>query len=142
MSRQFSQKFHVIFKQILVKGQVLLFIDYFCWKKEHQARGASHYHVLLWIQDAPAIGIDDNSKVFEWIQDRITCETRCKESNPELQDLVTRYHMHKCRAYCRTKCKRASRSMMYFKLEFPREARVDAIVYREDICGRVFLGSG
>ena len=26
------------------------------WKKEYQARGAPHYHILLWIRDAPVIG--------------------------------------------------------------------------------------
>ena len=72
VSRQFSQKFHAFFQQNLVKGQVLGFIDHFYWKKEYQARGAPHYHVLLWIRDAPVI--DDNSKVLQWIQDRITCE--------------------------------------------------------------------
>ena len=66
VSRQFSQKFHAFFQQILVKGQVL---GYIYWKKEYQARGAPHYHVLLWIRDAPVIGIDDNSKVLKWIQD-------------------------------------------------------------------------
>ena len=108
------------------------FIDHFYWKKEYQARGAPHYHVLLWIRDAPVIGIDDNSKVLKWIQDRITCEIPCKESNPELHDLVTRYLLHKCSAYCRRKRKCASRFVTYCKFGFPREAREDAIVHCVD----------
>ena len=31
VSRQFSQKFNAFFQQILVKGQVLGFIDHFSW---------------------------------------------------------------------------------------------------------------
>ena len=132
VSRQFSQKFHAFFQHILVKGQVLGFIDHFYWKKEYQACGAPHYHVLLWIRDAPVIGKDDNSKVLQWIQDRITCEIPCKESNPELHDLVTRYLLHKCSAYCRRKRKCASRFVTYCKFGFPREARENAIVHCVD----------
>ena len=42
-----------------MKGQVLGKVDHFYWKKEYQARGAPHYHVLLWIRDAPVIDQDD-----------------------------------------------------------------------------------
>ena len=35
------------------------YVDHFLWKKEYQARGAPHFHVLLWIRDAPVIGEDD-----------------------------------------------------------------------------------
>ena len=87
----------------MVKGEVLGKVDHFYWKKEYQARGAPHYHVLLWIQDAPAIRQDDPDKVLSWIQGRITCQVPDKETSPELHRLVTRYQMHKCSAYCRRK---------------------------------------
>ena len=32
---------------------------------------SSHYHVLLWIRDAPVIGVDDPEKVLGWIQEKI-----------------------------------------------------------------------
>ena len=80
-------------------------VDHFYWK-EYQARGAPHYHVLLWIRDAPVIGRDDPDQVLAWIQDRITCHIPVKDSNPELHGLVTRYQLHKCSKYCkrRKKC--------------------------------------
>ena len=62
MSHKFSLKFHS-FQTVLVKGKVLGPIDHFYWKKEYQARGALHYHVLLWIKDAPVIGQDDPDEV-------------------------------------------------------------------------------
>ena len=40
----------------------------FFWKKEYQARGAPHYHVLLWVEKAPVIGIDPDNVVLDWIQ--------------------------------------------------------------------------
>ena len=56
VSRKFSLKFHAFFKTVLLKGEVLGTVEHFYWKKEYQARGAPHYHVLLWIKDAPVIG--------------------------------------------------------------------------------------
>ena len=45
--------------------------------------------MLLWIQDAPVIGVDDADKVLAWIEDRITCKLPDKESDPELHAMVT-----------------------------------------------------
>ena len=73
VSRKFSQKFHAFFKTVLLKGEVLGTVEHFYWKKEYQARGAPHYHVLLWIKDAPVIGRDDPDVVLSWMQERITC---------------------------------------------------------------------
>ena len=60
----------------------------------------------MWIRDAPVIGQDGPDKVLAWIQDRITCHIPDKNSSPELFQLVTRYQLHKCSAYCkgRRKC--------------------------------------
>ena len=66
VSRQFSNKFHAFFKKVLLKGNVLGVVSHYFWKKEYQNCGAPHYHVLLWIQDAPVIGIDDPQKVLAW----------------------------------------------------------------------------
>ena len=74
VSRKFSLKFHAFFKTVLLKGEVLGTVEHFYWKKEYQARGAPHYHVLLWIKDAPVIGRDDPDVVLSWMQERITCK--------------------------------------------------------------------
>ena len=51
VSRKFSMKFHSFFRTVLMKGEILGTVDHFYWKKEYQARGAPHYHALLWISD-------------------------------------------------------------------------------------------
>ena len=89
VSRKFSLKFHAFFRTVVVKGEVLGKVEHFYWKKEYQACGAPHYHVLLWIGDAPVIGRDDPEKVLAWIQERVTCHIPDKESDPELHRLVT-----------------------------------------------------
>ena len=105
VSRQFSFKFHAFFKTVLIKGSVLGEIDHFYWKKEYQARGAPHYHALLWIKGAPVIGVDDSNVVLNWITNHITCQLPNKSINPELHRLVSRYQMHRCSAYCKRRYK-------------------------------------
>ena len=105
VSRKFSANFHHLFYTILLKGSVLGVVLHFFWKKEYQARGAPHYHVLLWIQDAPVIGKSDTKDVLAWIQERITCKIPDAALNPELHALVTKYQMHKCTNYCKRRQK-------------------------------------
>ena len=67
-------------------------------------RGAPHYHVLHWIENAPVIGID-SKQVLKWIQERITCRIPDESTNPELHRPVTRHQLHKCSSYCKRKVK-------------------------------------
>ena len=120
VSRKFSMKFHAFFQTVLKKGEVLGTVDHFYWKKEYQARGAPHYHALLWIKDAPVIDKDDPDDVLKWIQERITCHIPDKKSDPELHNLVTRYQMHKCSSYCKRKRKVGSVYITRCRFNFPR----------------------
>ena len=95
-------------------------VDHYFWKKEYQARGAPHYHVLLWIEGAPVIGRDSPDKVLAWIQERITCHIPNKESDPELHKLVTNYQLHKCTNYCKKKAKHGGVFVTRCKFGFPR----------------------
>ena len=120
VSRKFSKKFHDFFNEVILKGKVLGPITNYFWKKEYQARGAPHYHVLLWVKGAPVIGIDSNTKVLEWIQQRITCRIPDLKSNPDLHHLVKKYQFHKCSNYCKRKVKVGSVFITRCKFGFPR----------------------
>ena len=100
VSRKFSQKFHDFFKTVILKGEVLGTVSHYFYKWEYQARGAPHYHILLWIEGAPVAGVDDDEVVLQWIQERITCCITDPTTNPELHQLVTKYLYHKCNKYC------------------------------------------
>ena len=120
VSRQFSHKFHQFFNIVINKGGVLGPVEHFYWKKEYQQRGAPHYHVLLWIRDAPTIGKDDPQKIVSFIDERITCHIPNKESCPELHKLVTSKQLHNCSAYCRRKYKSGRIFFQRCKFGFPR----------------------
>ena len=119
VSRKFSMKFHAFFQTVLKKGEVLGTVNHFYWKKEYQARGAPHYHALLWIKDAPVIDKDDPDDVLKWIQERITCHIPDKKSDPELHNLVTRYQMHKYSSHCKRKRKVGSVYITRCRFNFP-----------------------
>ena len=97
VSRKFSQKFHDFFQTVIIKGQVLGCVSHYFFKKEYQARGAPHYHILLWIDGAPLAGTDSNDKVLQCIQAKITCRIPEENSNAEQHQLVTKYQ---CNSYC------------------------------------------
>ena len=117
VSKKFSQKFHAFFRRVILKGQVLGIVDHFYWKKEYQNRGAPHYHVLVWIRDAPVIDRDDPEKVLDWIQDRITCHIPDEQGSPDLHRLVIRYQLHKCSKYCRRR-KRCGKTAFITRCRF------------------------
>uniref|UniRef100_A0A1X7TYX2 Helitron helicase-like domain-containing protein n=1 Tax=Amphimedon queenslandica TaxID=400682 RepID=A0A1X7TYX2_AMPQE len=66
---------------ILQRG-VLGKLEQYYDKKEYQMRGAPHYHILLWIQNAPVVDIDHPEEVCSFIQDRITCHI------PDMRDSI------------------------------------------------------
>ena len=123
MSRKFSQKFHAFFKTVLLKGEVLGSYSraFLLEKKEYHARGARHYHVLLWIKDATVIGRDDPDVVLTWMQERITCNIPNKQSDSELHSLVTRYQMHKCSRCCKHRRKCGDTYITRCRFGFPRQ---------------------
>ena len=94
------------------------------YKLEYQTRGAPHFHVLLWIEGAPVIGVDPADEVLTWIQDRITCHIPDKETNPELHHLVTTFQMHRCSGCLRSRKVKGGGSGTTFvkrcKFNFPR----------------------
>uniref|UniRef100_A0A1X7TVH3 Helitron helicase-like domain-containing protein n=1 Tax=Amphimedon queenslandica TaxID=400682 RepID=A0A1X7TVH3_AMPQE len=63
-------------------------------------RGAPHYHIFLWIKNAPVVNIDRPEEVCSFIHDRITCHIPNRNPLPDFNFLVTKYEMHKCSKYC------------------------------------------
>ena len=45
--RQFSNRFHAFFQEVLIKGKVFGTVSQYYWRKEYQMQGAPHYHCLV-----------------------------------------------------------------------------------------------
>ena len=113
---------------MLLQGEVLGEVTHYFWKQEYQSRGAPHYHVFLWIKDAPVIGVDSEHAIAEWINNRITCHIPDEKDSPELYHLVTKYQLHKCSNYCRRKKKYGTAYATHCKFGFPREVTDETIL--------------
>ena len=94
---------------------------HYFFKKEYQARGAPHYHAVVWIEDAPAVGKDLPEDVMSWIKERITCCVPEVTTNPELHGLVTKYQRHKCSSYCKRTKKYGTAFVKRCRFAFPHE---------------------
>ena len=134
VSRKFSQKFHYFFNIVILKGKVLGPVAHYFYKKEYQVRGAPHYHILLWIDDAPIAGPNEPEDVLLWIQNRITCRIPEEESNPELHQLVTKYQSHKRSGYCQRKKKVKGTFITYYRFGFQRQTCESATLRSVDEC--------
>ena len=119
---------------MILKGQALGPVAHYFYKKEYQARGAPHYHILLWIEGAPIEGKDDDDVVLQWIQERITCHIPEEQSNPELHQLVTKYQYHKCSKYCRRRKRVKGTFITHCRFGFPRPPCESAALLSVDEC--------
>ena len=63
--------------------------DYF-FVTEFQNRGSKHDHALFWIEGALVYGADNNSKIEQFVDKYITCNTN--HMDPEL----AKFHRHYC----------------------------------------------
>ena len=46
--------------------------DWF-YRVEYQQRGSPHIHMLIWLENAPAFGVDQDDEVTKFIDNIITC---------------------------------------------------------------------
>ena len=72
-----AQQINYIFKELWVKvilnvmhpiGQILNFDD-----RDYQDRGTEHFHATFYVEGAPKVNEDKDSKVIEFIDQYITC---------------------------------------------------------------------
>ena len=62
--------------------------------------------MLIWLEDAPAFGVDKNDKVIAFIDKIISCKK--PTDGPDLLKLVNRQvhcHSHTCRKKSKTQCR-------------------------------------
>ena len=73
-ARHFQYRLNVFFQEFLKSSAKPLgeIVDY-AIRIEFQARGSPHAHTVIWINDAPKFGVDDDQKVCDFIDKYISC---------------------------------------------------------------------
>ena len=99
-ARHFQYRLHTFFNDFLKSSaQPLGKIVDFAIRIEFQSRGSPHAHTLIWVEEAPKFGIDDNKLVCDFIDKYVTCSIPREEGKLKEQVLLLQQHKHS--SYCR-----------------------------------------
>ncbi|CAK1598254.1 unnamed protein product [Parnassius mnemosyne] len=144
VSRFINNKFTAILDFISSSGQPLGKVLHYYWRLEYQGRGIQHLHMLIWIEGAPVMGINNNDEVAEFIMKYVTCKLPNKNISPTLHRRVTSHQQHYHNDYCLRKKKlKSNKVVKACKFGFPRPI-TDNFVLRDaatSIAGRRKLKS-
>ncbi|XP_074114133.1 uncharacterized protein LOC141537186 [Cotesia typhae] len=104
VSRYIDNKFQAVLEFIKSDSQPLGPLSHYFWRREYQGRGIQHFHLILWVEGAPIMGINTNEEVVEFIMKYVTCKLPDKKISPTLYRRVTTHQQHNHNSYClRTK---------------------------------------
>ena len=79
--------------------------DWF-YRVEYQQRGSPHIHMIIWLENAPVFGVNDDGEVTVFIDSIITCSK--PSDNPTLLQLVSwqmHRHSHTCCKGTKAECR-------------------------------------
>ncbi|XP_078619175.1 uncharacterized protein LOC144886422 [Branchiostoma floridae x Branchiostoma japonicum] len=100
-ARQFNHRLNLFFKEV-IGGQchpIGELQDYMI-RIEFQARGSPHAHTILWMKNAPKVGVDSDEDVINFINQHQTC-TIPDEKEDDLRQLVLSLQKHVHSKTCR-----------------------------------------
>lgn len=125
-----EMKFRAMVKFLLSDSHPLGEIAHYAWRREYQSRGLQHFHILLWVKNAPVIGKSIEDDIVEFINTHITCHIPNKNNFPTLYQRVTKYQMHTHNAYCmRTKQIKSGRSTKVCRFGFGRKVTEELVLH-------------
>ena len=102
-ARHFDYQVSQFLTNFLLKGaQPLGKISDWFYRVEYQQRGSPHIHMLIWLDSAPVLGVNDEAIVTDFIDQIISCKWPVDDL--ELQKLVNR-QIHRHSQTCRKKNK-------------------------------------
>jgi len=98
-ARHFQYRLNTFFQTFLKSKAHPLgeLVDY-AIRIEFQARGSPHAHTILWIKDAPQLGVDSDEDVCKFVDQYISCSI---PEDADLAHLVTKLQKHRHSATCR-----------------------------------------
>lgn len=86
-SRYLDNKFRAMLKFICSKDNPIGEVSHYFWRREYQGRGTQHFHMLIWIKDAPTIGESSTEEVVNFISKHVTC--RLPNKHTYITDVIS-----------------------------------------------------
>ena len=81
-ARHFDYQVNQFLHNFLLSSQAPLgkISDWF-YRVEYQQRGSPHIHMLIWLENAPEYGVNDDDEVVAFIDSIITCKKPNNDDN-------------------------------------------------------------
>ncbi|XP_048514971.1 uncharacterized protein LOC125501890 [Athalia rosae] len=99
-SRFIENKFKAMLDFICSPDKPIGEVTHFFWRREYQGRGTQHFHLMIWIKDAPIFGTSSNQEVANFILKYGTCRMPSKNVSPNLHRRVNTHQRHTHNSYC------------------------------------------
>ena len=121
VSRFLDNKFHAMLEFLCSIDNPIGHVVHYFWRREYQGRGLQHFHLLIWIKDAPILGKDSDEIAAAFIQRYVTCRLPDPKISPTLYRRVNTHQRHHHNSYCmRTKKNNKNRIKRVCRFGFPR----------------------
>ena len=129
-SRFIDNTFHAMLDFICSPDNPIGKVTHYFWRREYQSRGLQHFHLLIWIEDAPIIDKSSKEEVAAFIMKYVTCRLPSPHVSPELYRRVIAHQMHKCNSYCLRNKKTKNSFCKVCRFSFPRPV-TDTLIIRD-----------
>jgi len=84
VSRYIENKFHAMLDFICSNNHPIGKVTHYFWRREYQGRDTQHFHLLIWIKDAPIIGESSSEEIIDFLLKYVTCTLPDKNISPKL----------------------------------------------------------
>lgn len=142
-SRLIDNKFKGMLAFLTSSSAPLGEIIHYFWRREYQSRGLQHFHLMLWVKDAPILQKSTAEEVAEFISRYVTCVIPNKATLRTIYERVLKYQTHRHNSYClrKKKTKRGYLSICRFSFPRPVTETIDIRGVTKSIAARETLSS-
>ncbi|XP_070528976.1 uncharacterized protein [Cardiocondyla obscurior] len=130
-SRFLDNKFRAMIDFICSKDFPIGEVTHYFWRREYQSRGIQHFHLLIWIKNAPIFGESSVEEVSKFILQYISCKKPDKNIAPLLYSRVDKHQRHRHNDYCLRSKKVGRKVVRRCRFGFPRP--VTKILYMRNV---------
>ena len=100
VARFMDNAFHAVLDFLCSDDNPIGKVIHYFWRREYQKRGTEHYHLLIWIENAPVSDESALEEVAAFVQKYVTCRIPDKRISPVLFDRVVTHQKHSHNPYC------------------------------------------
>jgi len=119
-SRFLDNKFRAILDFINSKDFPIGEVSHYFWRREYQDRGIQHFHLLIWIKNAPIFGESTIEEVSTFILQHISCKMPNQNISPLLYRRINTHQRHIHNDYCLRSKKVGRKVTRVCRFGFPR----------------------